>query len=77
MGGLRSSKPCPMCVFMMKKFGIKRVYYSDNDDNIIMEKIEDIEDLKLTAWMRYSDIGQLNNPPLSPEILKMIKDRLK
>jgi len=35
---LAESRPCKFCLDMCKMFGIKRIYYSTSDGNIIMEK---------------------------------------
>jgi len=37
-GILRNSRPCNQCIDTMKKYNIKRVIYSTDDDTIISEK---------------------------------------
>lgn len=37
---LANSKPCKHCLEKLKKIGIKRVYYSDSNGNIVYEKIK-------------------------------------
>jgi len=41
-GDLVSSRPCYNCLSMMKAVNIKKVYYSDNDGNIICENVKDM-----------------------------------
>ena len=38
-GSLSMGKPCDMCQRMLKKFGIKWMYYSDRKGQIIKEKV--------------------------------------
>lgn len=40
---LMNSKPCNTCLYYMKLFGVKSVYYSDENGDIIKEKINQIE----------------------------------
>lgn len=44
LGQLCDSKPCCMCINMMYWFGIRRVYYSDSNGNILCSKIADLLD---------------------------------
>lgn len=41
---LGDSKPCCMCVNLMKLYGVKRVYYSDSNGNICYQKIDQLVD---------------------------------
>ena len=43
-GELCDSKPCCMCVNLMKMNGIKKVYYSDTNGNICCQKVSQISD---------------------------------
>ena len=38
-----NSKPCNSCIYYMQLYGIKSVYYSNDNGEIIKEKISDIE----------------------------------
>ncbi len=42
-GELLNSKPCNSCLYYMKLYGVKSVYYSDENGDIIKEKINQIE----------------------------------
>ncbi len=42
MGDLVNSKPCNTCIYYMQLYGIKSVYYSNEDGIIIKEKISNI-----------------------------------
>lgn len=42
-GNLMNSKPCNSCLYYLKLFGIKSIYYSDEHGEIVKEKINDIE----------------------------------
>jgi deoxycytidylate deaminase len=41
-GHLIMSKPCKHCILYLKNIGIKRVYYSDNNGNLVCEKVKDM-----------------------------------
>lgn len=49
-GELVLSKPCHDCINAMRKCGIKKVYYSDNDGNIVMERVNSIENRQSTGF---------------------------
>ena len=42
MGNLVNSKPCNSCIYYMQLYGIKSVYYSNEDGVIVKEKLTDI-----------------------------------
>lgn len=42
-GKLMNSKPCDSCIYYLKLYGIKNIYYSDCSGEIIKEKINRIE----------------------------------
>jgi hypothetical protein len=42
MGNLVNSKPCNTCIYYMQLYGIKSVYYSNEDGVIVKEKLNDI-----------------------------------
>ena len=42
MGNLVNSKPCNSCIYYMQLYGIKSVYYSNEDGLIVKEKLTDI-----------------------------------
>jgi len=44
-GSLRNSRPCNHCLETMKLFGIKNVYYSNDDGTIGKERVIDLEPL--------------------------------
>ena len=39
---LVDSKPCSMCIKMMKDYGIRKVYYSNADSTITEQKVADM-----------------------------------
>ena len=42
MGDLVNSKPCNTCIYYMQLYGIKSVYYSNEDGVIVKEKLNEI-----------------------------------
>ena len=42
-GNLVNSKPCNSCIYYMQLYGIKSVYYSDENGEIVREKLMNIE----------------------------------
>ena len=45
-GKLANSKCCEDCINIMKKVGIRKVYYSDKEGNIICEKVNNMSNEK-------------------------------
>ena len=43
-GQLGDSKPCCMCVNIMKSYGIRRVYYSDDQGNMCCQKVNQLDE---------------------------------
>ena len=42
MGDLVNSKPCNTCIYYMQLYGIKSVYYSNEEGAIVKEKLTEI-----------------------------------
>lgn len=42
-GELKNSYPCNECLKFMKSYGIDRVYYSDDNGEIVCEKLNDMK----------------------------------
>ena len=38
-GTIACSRPCPACMALIKKLGIKTIYYTDECGNFVKEKI--------------------------------------
>jgi deoxycytidylate deaminase len=57
-GELVNSKPCYDCINTMKKCGIKKVYYSNSNGEIVMERVSQIENRKSNG---YRNINNINN----------------
>jgi hypothetical protein len=49
-GELVNSKPCFDCINTMKKCGIRKVYYSDTNGEIVMERVSQIENRKSNGY---------------------------
>ena len=43
-GALRLSRPCSMCIHMMKFYHIRRVYYSTNEETIVSERVANMDE---------------------------------
>jgi hypothetical protein len=52
-GELLNSKPCMDCLKVLKMIGIKKVYYSDENGNIIVEKIKNMESNHVCRFSKY------------------------
>ncbi len=50
---LYNARPCINCLNMMKSVGINRVFYSNDDGNIICEKVKDMISIQASVAMRY------------------------
>jgi len=44
------SKPCKHCIEFLKNIGIKKIYYSDDNSNIIYENINSIENNHISMY---------------------------
>jgi len=52
-GELCSSRPCYNCLDMMKAVGIKRVYYSDDKGNIVVETVKDMISIQASVVTKH------------------------
>ena len=64
MGDLVNSKPCNTCIYYMQLYGIKSVYYSNEDGEIIKEKINNITadhmSISQNKYYKYIENGDKN-----------------
>jgi hypothetical protein len=51
-GEMKNSRPCNNCIRYMKLFNVRKVYYSDNDGDIVLEKVKDMEYLHSSVAQR-------------------------
>ena len=49
LGGLEDSKPCIMCIYLMRLYGIYRVYYSNSQGHIVCRKLDEMASTE--TWM--------------------------
>lgn len=49
---LKISRPCKSCIEKMRELGIRKVYYSDYDGNIVYEYINDMEMYHMSSLQR-------------------------
>ena len=60
-GDLVSSRPCYNCLEMMKAVNIKKVYYSDNDGNIICENVKDMISINASSVTKMIDCIKMDS----------------
>ena len=62
MGDLVNSKPCNTCIYYMQLYGIKSVYYSNEDGEIVKEKLNDITadhlSISQNKYYKYIESGE-------------------
>lgn len=46
---LKNSRPCNACIEKLQKIGIRKVHYSDDNGNIITERLEYMEKLHISS----------------------------
>ena len=64
-GDLTYSKPCCNCIYYLKLYGIKNVYYSDKNGEIVKEKMNDIESQHSSiSHIRYLEFLKTNSKDL-------------
>jgi len=54
-GKLGNSRPCNHCVSLMQQVGLKKVYYSNKEGKIVMEKVQGMPSLHESegfGWLR-------------------------
>jgi tRNA(Arg) A34 adenosine deaminase TadA len=54
-----NARPCYNCLELMKKIGVRRVYYSINSNEIICENIKDMISIQVTSYNKF--LTKLNN----------------
>lgn len=63
-GELMNSKPCNSCIYYMQLYGIKSVYYSNENGEIVREKLLDIKSTHLSIsqsrYYQYMQTGDKN-----------------
>ena len=52
---LRNSKPCKSCLSAMKIYGLRKIYYSQDEKTIACSKIKDLEHTYITKWTKNCD----------------------
>ena len=53
-GKLRNSRPCNNCLQMMIKYNIKKIIYSTDDEQIIVQRPKDMEQShQSSGWNAY------------------------
>lgn len=57
---MNNSKPCKRCLALIKKYGIRKVYYS-YDQELIYVKTRDITDPYLSSKYRNGPWSEWNN----------------
>lgn len=50
---LKNSKPCFACINQMKKLGIRKVFYSNSDNIIVCENVQDMENTHISSLNRF------------------------
>ena len=61
-GDMCNARPCYNCLNIMKLIGIKKIYYSISNDEIICENIKDMISIQCSSVVRYIDnILKFNN----------------
>ena len=53
--GIRNSKPCCDCINTMKQMGIRRVYYSLDNGELVYEKVSEINSTHRSQMSRHLD----------------------
>ena len=69
-----TSRPCYNCVSMMKAVGIRRVYYTDNNENVICETVKDMISINASSVTKMIDCikmdSKLSNNEFFENLLK-------
>lgn len=60
-GELVYSKPCHDCIHAMRKYGIKTVYYSGHDGEIVMERVSQMSNRPSAGRSKIDAMGNLRD----------------
>ena len=52
-GHLRNSRPCNNCLNKLKQLGVEKVYYSDENGNIVFERVNLMPYLHISSGYKY------------------------
>ena len=79
MGDLVNSKPCNTCIYYMQLYGIKSVYYSNEEGVIVKEKLTDItaDHLSISQNKYYKYVESGGDKYIFDEMTNKEKDREK
>jgi cytidine deaminase len=50
---LRNSRPCNDCIDKLRKMGIRKVYYSNDEGEIINEYLQDMKKIHISSGARF------------------------
>jgi tRNA(Arg) A34 adenosine deaminase TadA len=50
---LRNSRPCTQCIEKLSKLGIRKVYYSNEEGNIVWEFVEQMEKTHISSGTKH------------------------
>jgi tRNA(Arg) A34 adenosine deaminase TadA len=50
---LRNSRPCNNCIIKLKKFGIRRIFYSNNSGDVVYEYLNDMQFNHISSGNRW------------------------
>ena len=50
---LKNSRPCAQCIDKLNKMGIRRVFYSNDEGNIVSELVEKMEKTHISSGTRH------------------------
>jgi len=54
-----NSRPCAMCIKTMRDYGVKKVYYSNDDGGMTCEKTNNMKQTMISSGMR-ATINNMN-----------------
>lgn len=55
LGDACNARPCHNCLQMMKAVGIRKVYYSISNDEVVCEKVKDMVSIQTSSVARYME----------------------
>jgi tRNA(Arg) A34 adenosine deaminase TadA len=58
---LRNSRPCSQCIDKLSKLGIRKVYYSNEDGNIVWEFVEQMEKTHISSGTKHLFCHEINS----------------
>ena len=53
---MAESRPCASCILTLRRYGIRKVWYSTAEGNVIGIRVRDLDNCYITRWNKRWDL---------------------